>query len=90
MVDEDPITIDCCHGRGQTAAVICCHQLCLEGPAVGWVEFGSDADNLQAWCERCEAAFLREGEKTQSFLEFNDFKMVCVQCYALRKEKHDP
>ncbi len=45
--------------------------------AVGVVENSSDPDDLQAWCAACEQMYLEEGDKTERFKAFNDFKVVC-------------
>lgn len=55
---------------------------------VGFVENSSDPHDLQAWCDRCEAFFVREGELTEVFKAFNDFRLVCIDCYALIKARH--
>jgi len=55
---------------------------------VGFVENSSDPDDLQAWCEACEAFFLQEGSLTEAFKAFIDPAIVCDFCYTLLKEKH--
>jgi hypothetical protein len=87
MID-DIETIECpTHGRS-IAAVVCRHQLEVKDACVGFVENSSDADNLQAWCDACEAMFLREGELTETFRRFCDFAVVCVACYEAIKVRH--
>jgi hypothetical protein len=83
----EPLTINCCHGT-LTSAVVCRHHLSKDGRAVGFVENVDDPNNLQAWCGDCEAFFLREGGMTEEFVQFNDFALVCVVCYAEIKARH--
>src|SRR4051794_12109485 len=79
---DDPMTIDCdVHGTSRSA-VVCRHHTRPGDAALGFVENSSDPDDLQAWCEACEEMFLREGDKTEAFLKFNNFALVCVDCYA--------
>jgi hypothetical protein len=75
------------HGEG-VAAVVCGHMLRHTDRVLGFVENSSDPDDLQAWCEDCEALFLQEQNKTERFLQFNDMTIVCVVCYARLKERH--
>ena len=77
------------HGS-RPSAVVCCHHVDAKERVVGFVENQSDPKDLQAWCELCEAAFLREGGMTDAFLAFNDFRVVCVDCYALIKARQSP
>lgn len=90
MTDEesDPRIINCgTHGTG-VAAVVCRHHIDAHDHVVGFVENSDDPGDLQAWCDRCEAFFLAEGDKTDAFREFNDFAVVCIQCYSLLKSRH--
>lgn len=70
------------------AAVVCRHHVVAEDRVLGFVENSSDPNDLQAWCDECEALFQREGELTEDFRRFNDFAVVCVVCYAELKTKH--
>ena len=54
---------------------------------VGFVENSADPQDLQAWCDQCEAFFVREGEMTEAFKSFNDFRVVCSDCYAQIKAR---
>ncbi|MBK7395262.1 MAG: hypothetical protein IPJ34_02895 [Myxococcales bacterium] len=75
------------HG-GRTAAVVCGHMLPAKDHAVGFVENSSEPDDLQAWCDACERLFLREGEMTDEFKEFNQMTVVCDDCYAELRARH--
>lgn len=87
MSDSEPLYVDCGpHGR-RIAAVICRHMLDSE-ESVGFIENSSDPNDLQAWCEACEAMFLIEGDKTPEFEAFNDRVIVCTVCYAKHKARH--
>jgi hypothetical protein len=83
----DPLYVDCgAHGK-RVAAVVCCHMLDSKKP-VGVIENSSDPNDLQAWCERCEAMFLAEGDKTEAFEAFNDRAIVCCVCYRAITAQH--
>jgi hypothetical protein len=57
-------------------------------PPVGFVENSDDPNDLQAWCNACEAKFQAEGEMTEAFRKFNGMTLVCVTCYAEKKLVH--
>ena len=42
----------------RVSAVICQHQVPLDGVSVGWIENSSDPLDLQAWCSACEEVFM--------------------------------
>lgn len=75
------------HGE-RISAVVCGHMLRGEPAPAGFVENSSDPSDLQAWCSACEALFVREGEMTDVFREFNRMAIVCTACYAEAKERH--
>lgn len=77
------------HGE-RPSAVVCRHHLQGNERQVGFVENSSEPDDLQAWCEDCEAMFRREGGMTEQFVQFNDFAVVCIDCYASLKARHSP
>lgn len=80
--------IDCgCHGK-RVAAVVCRHMVKTKEKVVGFVENNSDPNDLQAWCDACEAMYLREQELTPAFKEFNDMAIVCIVCYQQLKIQH--
>ena len=84
------MTIECPPHGTRVSAVVCKHMLGNADGHVGFIENCDDPDDLQAWCDGCEAMFLREGDKTDAFMEFNDFAVVCVVCYAECKLRHSP
>lgn len=84
---SEPLTIECCHGT-LTAAVVCRHHLSKQDAVLGFVENSSEPDDLQAWCDQCEAFYCREGELTEDFRRFNRFAVVCVVCYSEIKARH--
>lgn len=78
-----------CETHGTSVpAIVCRHMLTATDRVVGFVENSSEPDDLQAWCEDCESFFLREGEMTEAFRKFNDFAVVCQECYGLFKARH--
>ena len=83
-----PMMISCdTHGE-RRSAIVCRHHLKVVDRAVGFVENSDDPDDLQAWCDDCEALFLREGDKTKKFLKFNSFAVVCIDCYIRYRASH--
>jgi hypothetical protein len=82
MATDGPMTIRCGRHGERVAAVVCRHHLEAKDRVVGFVENSDDPSDLQAWCDDCEDFFLREGDKTEAFRRFNDFAVVCVDCYA--------
>lgn len=85
--DSQPMMNCEVHGAS-VPAVVCRHMLTAADRIVGFVENSSEPDDLQAWCDECEAFYLKEGEMTEAFLKFNDFAAVCQGCYALLKSRH--
>jgi hypothetical protein len=87
MSDNEPLYIDCgSHGK-RVATVVCCHMIESTAP-VGFIENNSDPNDLQAWCEKCEKMFLKEGDKTAAFEAFNNRAIVCCDCYKNLKAQH--
>lgn len=88
QVASESVSIACAiHGNG-TSAVVCRHHISVKDLSVGFVENSDDPDDLQAWCAACERLFISEGEMTKAFRAFNDFVLVCVDCYAEIKARH--
>lgn len=81
-----PIQCDT-HGT-RIATVVCQHLLDSREKVVGFIENNEDPNDLQAWCNECEALFLEEDGLTQRFRAFNDFRVVCEICYASLKARH--
>lgn len=79
--------VNCSQHGQQVAAVVCCHMIDASD-SVGFVENSVDPEDLQAWCEKCEQFFLAEGEMTDAFMAFNDFAVVCNDCYQALKKHH--
>jgi hypothetical protein len=75
------------HGKF-IGAVVCRHHVTIKDRAVGFVENSSGLDDPQAWCDDCEALFLREQELTEAFQQFCDFAVVCPGCYEDLKQLH--
>ena len=80
--------IDCDSHGHRASAIVCRHHLEVRDRAAGFIENSDDPDDLQAWCDACEDLFLREGDKTEPFLKFNNFAVVCVDCYTRLRERH--
>jgi hypothetical protein len=82
-------TVDCGTHGTHPGAVVCRHLVEAKDRVVGFVENSSEPDDLQAWCEACEAMFEREGgERTPAFKAFHGIQIVCDFCYAQLRERH--
>ena len=75
------------HGE-RTAAIVCRHHIQVNDHPAGFIENSDDPEDLQAWCDDCERMFLQEGDKTDDFRVFNDFAVVCVNCYVDLRTRH--
>lgn len=84
----NPLTVTCERHGELVAAVVCRHHLEVSDHPVGFVENSDDPNDQQAWCDNCEQLFLREGDMTEEFRRFNDFAVVCVNCYAQLRAVH--
>jgi hypothetical protein len=82
------MTITCERHGERTAAIVCRHHIIERDHSVGFIENSDDPDDLQAWCDGCERMFLREQDKTDEFRRYNDFAVVCVDCYAQLRTRH--
>ena len=81
-------TVNCdTHGM-QTGTIICRHIINAQDKIVGFVENSDDPQDLQAWCDACEALFLQEDGMTETFMQFCDAGVVCTDCYQLFKQRH--
>lgn len=87
--ESEKVTINCGVHQSNTSAVVCRHHITVKDRSVGFVENSDDPDDLQAWCAACEKMFISEGEMTEGFRAFNDFVLVCVDCYAELKARHE-
>jgi hypothetical protein len=85
---SDPTTVTCQHHGERVAAVVCRHHIEVRERPVGFVENSDDPNDLQAWCDNCEHVFFREGGMTDEFRSFNDFAVVCIDCYADLQATH--
>jgi hypothetical protein len=59
-----------------------------QNQVVGFVENSSEPNDLQAWCDACEAMYQQEGEITEAFEKYCDAGVVCSDCYQLFKLRH--
>ena len=82
------MTINCEQHGERVAAVVCRHHLEVRDRALGFVENSDDPNDRQAWCNECESFFLREGDTTEAFRQFNDFAIVCIDCYMRLRTVH--
>lgn len=82
------MNIRCSSHGDRPSAVVCRHHVQVRDRSVGFVENSSDPGDLQAWCADCESMFLLHDGMTDEFRRFNDFAMVCIDCYALLKIRH--
>ena len=69
-------------------AVVCCHHVQATNAVLGFVENSCEPGDLQAWCDDCERLFVSEGEMTEHFRRYNNFKVVCGMCYSDLRARH--
>jgi len=84
-MSTDPEHISCrVHGKA-SAAYVCGHL--TENPIQRWVcAYPSEGDPWpDAWCSRCEEAFLREGEWNEKNESGTNLKVLCSHCYERMK-----
>ncbi len=86
-MDPSPVARCGTHAK-ELGAIVCCHHLQATSRVLGFVENCTDPDNLQAWCGECERLYISEEGMTEAFRKFNDFKVVCSECYAAARAKH--
>lgn len=83
-------SIECSlHGPSQICATVCGHLVNNQGVALGFVENSSEPEDKQGWCYACELVFDQEQDKTERFMAFNQFSVVCSKCYEEIKAHHD-
>lgn len=86
---SEPRMVSCGeHGERRVATIVCRHHAVVRDRPVGFIENSDDPNNLQAWCNDCEALFLEEGEITDRFRQFCDIAVVCIECYESFKAFH--
>ena len=88
---SDGQLVECSHHTKGFATYICGHL--LANPAQEW--FSNKPDEEQpwpdAWCARCEALFLEQGEWNDKNQSRREIKMVCHHCYEnLRSQRSSP
>jgi hypothetical protein len=85
---ENEALIDCeCHGKS-LAAMVCEHLTVFQDQPAGFIENSNVPDNLQAWCNACEALYNIEESLTEKFKAFNNMSVVCSKCYQDIKRKN--
>ena len=85
MSDEDDDSIACAnHGKAR-ATYVCAHL--ADDPVQRWHGASPTPDNAwpDAWCDRCNAVFLRDGAWTDGNSGTLDIKVFCSRCYELAK-----
>jgi hypothetical protein len=77
-----------CARHGETAATFVCRHLQC-GVACGFHRSGEDSSDQwpDAWCDRCEAAFQREGEWNES--NEPGISLLCTGCYEDTRERNE-
>ncbi len=88
MTTSNNYTVDCDTHGTQTGAIVCRHIIDAKDHVVGFVENSDDPNDLQAWCDACEAMFIQEDGMTEAFEAFCDAGVVCTDCYTLFKNRH--
>ena len=88
MVDPPAFKCDR-HGPSLTTGTVCGHLVRNRGIPLGFIENSDDPGNRQGWCYACEFVFSQEQDKTDRFVTFCDFAVVCTRCYDEIKARHD-
>jgi len=88
MTESDKLVHINCHTHGRRpGALICQHILRDNAPGREFFETSSDPDDLQGWCDLCEAKFQEEGDLTAAFVDFCGAKMICDEHYKLFRSR---
>ena len=85
MSDDDSIT---CDSHGKAPATYLCGHL-ADDPVQRWHGAHRTPDNAwpDSWCDRCNAAYLRDGEWTDENSQGLNLKIFCSRCYEQAKGK---
>ena len=77
-----------CEQHSETPATFVCRHLCF-GVACGFHRSGDDPADLwpDAWCDRCEGAFEREGDWNAS--NEPELSLLCTGCYEAARARND-
>lgn len=77
-----------CDRHGEALPTYVCGHLCAQ-PVQRWFGDAPDAGTPypDAWCARCEAEFLKEGEWTDSNADCLDLTILCHCCYEESKAR---
>ncbi len=77
-----------CNKHGETPATFVCRHV-LSGVACGFHHSSDDPDDRwpDAWCDRCEAAFERDGAWNDA--NDPDISLMCTGCYELARERNE-
>jgi hypothetical protein len=75
-----------CGDHGHTAATFMCRHL-KRGLGCGFHDAGTEGDAWpDAWCDRCQAAFERDGEWTED--NEPELALLCTHCYERARERN--
>jgi len=86
MSDHDDDDSVHCDSHGEAAATFVCGHL-ADDPVQRWHGSAASTDNPwpDAWCDRCNESYLREGEWTDANSSCLDLKVLCCGCYEEAK-----
>lgn len=86
-MNDESETISC-DEHGESQATFVCEHLIAE-PVQRWHCNAPSEDNRwpDAWCEKCDAEFLKEGEWNENNEKNVRIKLLCAECYELLKGK---
>ncbi|SDZ71449.1 hypothetical protein SAMN05518854_1183 [Variovorax sp. YR266] len=85
---NDELEINCPHHGRASLASVCGHLIKNRGTPLGFIENNDDPDDKQGWCYACELVYLQEEDKTERFIAFTDYTVVCSHCYDQIKAHH--
>ncbi|MDQ0084687.1 hypothetical protein J2W35_005061 [Variovorax boronicumulans] len=85
---NDELEINCPHHGRASLASVCGHLIKNRGTPLGFIENNDDPVDKQGWCYACELVYLQEEDKTERFIAFTDYTVVCSHCYDQIKAHH--
>lgn len=83
--NDDPVIMTCEEHGSATMVFVCSHL--LEEPIQRWHSGCPSPENPwpDAWCDQCNAAFLKEGEWNAKNSDMTDIRPLCHHCYELAR-----
>ncbi|MET1078799.1 MAG: hypothetical protein ABWY06_12340 [Pseudomonas sp.] len=91
MSEVDKRKVSCgTHGE-VLPAIVCCHLVAASEQVLGFNEPEADPedpDDLQGWCDACNAFLEAQDGWNDKSEAFADLKIVCEFCFAALRQRH--